>query len=389
MTMTTVARPHHSHIFALTPVLVVGVVLGFGLLGSSGSYAAQPDESFSAKLRVQLLAKMKETATPGALVYVDGPGVKPLTFKLGVADLQMGIPMEADDHMRIGSVTKTFTAGTILRFVDQRKLSLDDPVSQYEPEVPNGSNITIRELLNMTSGLFDYQEDPAFVKAGSDEPDFVFEPKDLLKIAVAHPPYFPPGAGFHYSNTNTVLLGLIIQMVGGQTVADAYQQQLFGPLGLRYSSMPERQSGTIPAVHPRGYYYSSEKLYAARGAPVDVTTWNPSWGWTAGAAISTLNDMAAWAKALGTGQLLSPATFAQQRQFVKVPGSTAEYGLGMFKVDGYLGHNGSIPGFTSFVGYDPVHHRTVIVLTNLALSTGLSPADQLAQIARDALAAAP
>jgi len=297
--------------------------------------------------------------------------------------------MEAEDQMRIGSVTKTLTAVTILRFVDQRRLSLDDPVSKYEPEVPNGSNITIRELLNMTSGLFDYQEDPAFVKAGSDEPDSAFDPKDLLKIALAHPPYFMPGAGFHYSNTNTVLLGLTIQMIGGQTVADAYQQQLFGPLGLRGSSMPERQSGAIPGVHPRGYYYSSEALYAARGTPADVTTWNPSWGWTAGAVISTLDDMAVWAKALGTGQLLSPGTFAQQQQFVKVPGSTAEYGLGMFKVDGYLGHNGSIPGFTSFVGYDPVHHRTVVVLTNLALSTGLSPADQLAQIARDALATAP
>jgi D-alanyl-D-alanine carboxypeptidase len=175
------------------------------------------------------------------------------------------------------------------------------------------------------------------VKLGSDRPDSVFDPSDVIAVAMKHPLYFPPGTSCHYSNTNTVLLGLIIQQVAGQTVADAYEQQLFGPLGMSHTSFPDRSSSAIPEPHARGYYFATEEQYAARGLPTDETTWNPSWGWTAGAAISTVHDLATWAPALGTGRLLSRATFAQQTKFIPVPGSTARYGLGMFDFDGYYG----------------------------------------------------
>ena len=111
----------------------------------------------------------------------------------------------------------------------------------------------------------------------------------------------------------------------------------------------------------------------------------PSWGWTAGAAISTVHDLATWARALGTGRLLSRATFAQQIQFIAVPGSTARYGLGMFDFDGYYGHNGSLPGYTTFVAFQPQQHRTMVVMTNLT-TPGQSPADQLALILINKLA---
>jgi len=245
--------------------------------------------------------------------------------------------------------------------------------------------ITIRELLNMSSGFFDYHEDDAFAKLGSERTDTVFDPTEVIAVAMKHPLYFRPGTSFHYSNTNTVLLGLIIQQVAGQTVADAYQQQLFGPLNMTHTSFPDRTSSAIPDPHARGYYYATDQQYAARGLPTDETTWNPSWGWTAGAAISTIHDLAIWARALGTGQLLSRNTFAQQRQFIPVPGSTARYGLGMFDFDGYYGHNGSLPGYTTFVAYQPHLHRTIVVITNLT-TPGKSPADQLATIIINQLA---
>jgi D-alanyl-D-alanine carboxypeptidase len=368
----------------ITVVAVASLTLA---LFTAGSSATQPDPAvpaFGRDLRPLLEARMRQTATPGAVVYVNVPGKGTWLTALGTANLSNRAPMSTALSTRIGSVTKTFTAETILRLVDQGKIGLDDPVSKYRPEVlkvagGGAEHITIRQLLNMSSGFFDYQEDGDFLKLGSDRPDSVFDPPYLISVAMKHRLYFTPGTSFHYSNTNTVLLGLIIQQVAGQTVADAYEQQLFGPLGMSHTSFPDRSSSAIPEPHARGYYYATDEQYSARGLPTDETTWNPSWGWTAGAAISTVHDLAAWAPALGTGRLLSRATFAQQTKFIAIPGSTARYGLGMFDFEGYYGHNGSLPGYTTFVAFQPRQHRTIVVITNLT-TPGQSPADQLAAI---------
>jgi D-alanyl-D-alanine carboxypeptidase len=375
------ARPSKLWALAVAGLVIATLVL----VPTSGSASpAGGTPAFGSALRPLLLEQMKHTGTPGAVVYVDVPGKGTWEAALGTGDLSTNAPMRASFYTRIGSVTKTFTAETILRLVDAGKLSLDDPVSKYQPEVlgvkgGGAAHITIRELLNMSSGFFDFQEDPAFVTLGTNRPDMVFDPDYVISVAMKHPLYFAPGTDFHYSNTNTVLLGLIIQQVAGETVADAYYQQLFGPLGMSQSSFPDRSSSDIPGPHARGYYYATAEQAAALGTPTDETTWNPSWGWTAGAAISTVHDLVIWARALGTGELLKPATFAQQKQFIAVPGSTARYGLGLFDFDGYFGHNGSLPGYTTFVAYQPITHRTIVVITNLT-TPGQSPADQLASI---------
>jgi len=393
--MTTFERAgrHRTLLLCLTGAAIAAMVgLGLSSTGTSRATAApERAPAFGRELRPLLEAKMKQNGTPGAVVLVDVPGKGTWETSIGVADLSTRAPMDTSSFTRIGSVTKTFTAETILRLADEGKLSLDDLVSKYQPEVlavagGGAEHITIRELLNMSSGFFDFQEDDAFIKLGTDRPDMVFDPTDVIAVAMKHPLYFPPGTGFHYSNTNTVLLGLIIQQVAGQTVADAFQQQLFGPLGMTQTSFPDRTSSAIPDPHARGYYYATDQQTAAVGTPADETTWNPSWGWTAGAGISTVHDLGVWARALGTGQLLSPAMFAQQTQFIAVPGSTARYGLGMFDFDGYFGHNGSLPGYTTFVAFQPQSHRTIVVITNLT-TTGRSPADQLATIIIAKLAA--
>ena len=393
MTSVRRATTRTRTMFTITIVAVAALVVGVTSIGSSTATATASQEtvpSFGGQLRPLLEAHMRQTATPGAIVFVDVPGKGTWTTSLGTADLSTHSPMDTSFYTRIGSVTKTFTAETILRLVDEGQLRLDDRVAKYQPEVlgvvgGGAGRITIRELLNMSSGFFDYQEDDAFAKLGSERPDTVFDPTEVIAVAMKHPLYFRPGTSFRYSNTNTVLLGLIIQQVAGQTVADAYQQQLFGPLNMTHTSFPDRTSSAIPDPHARGYYYATDQQYAARGLPTDETTWNPSWGWTAGAAISTVHDLAIWARALGTGQLLSRNTFAQQRQFIPVPGSTARYGLGMFDFDGYYGHNGSLPGYTTFVAYQPHLHRTIVVITNLT-TPGKSPADQLATIIINQLA---
>jgi D-alanyl-D-alanine carboxypeptidase len=125
-------------------------------------------------------------------------------------------PVSADDHIRVGSVTKTWTTTVILQLVQENKLSLDDPVSKHRPDVPGGDRITVEQLLTMRSGLFNYTETLELNSAMDQEPQRVWEPEQLLALAFAHPPYFGPGEGFHYSNTNTALLGLIAEKIEGK-----------------------------------------------------------------------------------------------------------------------------------------------------------------------------
>lgn len=392
MTLTRSTHRRRS-LIAISATALAVIAVAAVLTTAGGDSVASADHSpprFARGLNDLITAKMKETATPGAIVSISVVGQGHWQQTFGVENLSTGAEMEADRFTRIGSVTKTFTGETILRLVDEGKLALDDKVSKYQPQVLGVAGggaevITIRQLLNMSSGFFDFQEDEPFVKEASEQPDTAFDPKYVVGVAMKHPLYFTPGSSFHYSNTNTVLLGLIIQQVAGQTVADAFYQQLFGPLGMTHSGIPDRYNSSVPDPHPRGYYYATPAEYAARGVPRDETTWNPSWGWTAGAAISQVDDLMIWAKALGTGKLLKPATFAQQQQYVDVPGSTAKYGLAIFNFDGYIGHNGSLPGYTSFVAYSPTRKATIVVLTNLT-TPSQSPADQIAALIIDRLA---
>src|SRR5215472_704559 len=210
------AQQSHYMIRLVSPLFLLFIlaaslwVTSFPASTVSAASTSRPP-GYVARLRPLLLAKMQQLRIPGALVYVDDPGQGSWVMGLGTGNLATRQPMQVNNYMRIASITKTMTATVILRLVDQGKLGLDDPVSKYQPEVPNGKNITIRELLNMSSGLFNYSEDKGFDPALLANPYKVWQPEELLAIAFKHQPYFAPGKGWHYSNTNTVLLGLIIE----------------------------------------------------------------------------------------------------------------------------------------------------------------------------------
>jgi D-alanyl-D-alanine carboxypeptidase len=371
--------------------------------------SANTEPAFAATLRPKLLAKLWEQGTPGAIIYVDAPGQGTWTAALGVAEIQTGAPMDAANHVRIGSITKTLTATAVLQLVDEGKLGLDDPIARYMPEVPGGAKITIRQLLNMTSGLFNTTEDAKLNQRIDANPGLVWQPRDLLAVAFAHPPYFAPGAGFHYSNTNTEILGLLVEKLTGLPLAKALQQRIFAPLGMNASSLPSVDDASIPEPHAHGYLYgtntdANNALLAAfagdaAGArvtvpvgtlPVDATNWNPSYSWASGSVISNLNDLKLWAKALATGSLLKPST---QRERLAGTPHNPSYGLGIDKfesIGGFIGHNGAVPGFTSFMGYLPERDATIIVVAtsmvapNVILNEAI-PADALAEIVQQAL----
>jgi D-alanyl-D-alanine carboxypeptidase len=212
------------------------------------------------------------------------------------------------------------TAAVILQLVQEGKLRLEDPVAKYRPEVPNGQNITIAQMLEMRSGLFSYTFDETFEARLDAEPEYMWRPGELLGIAFAHPPSFTPGAGYEYSNTNTVLLGLRIEQLTGKSLEDQFRQRIFQPLGLKQTTMPVDKDNRIPTPHPHGYMFgtnlstltepgapASERTAAENGTlrPDDFTGISPSWAWAAGSAISTANDLARYIEALADGELLN------------------------------------------------------------------------------------
>jgi D-alanyl-D-alanine carboxypeptidase len=355
-------------------------------LGALAAEAAGPRPAPCVpRLHALLEAQMTQLRIPGLIVLVDEPGFCHFSAALGEEDVVAHRRMRIEDKMRIGSVTKTFTGTVVLQLVDEHLIGLDDAIGSYLPSVPNGNGISIRQLLQMRSGLYNYTDDPGFNATLHDHPAKAWTPDEVLAVSYAHPPNFAPGAQYEYSNTNSVLLGLLVEHVTQHSFETELERRILEPLRLRDTSFP--LTAAIPFPHSHGYEYGStigtlfpDPCDGATVGPHDSTDMNPSWGWSAGQMISTLRDLKVWAKALAVGTLLTPETQAQRLAFLPVaPGAPIGYGLHVNNVGGLIGHNGSLPGFQSFMGYIPERGATLIVLANTDPdgTCGL-PADDLA-----------
>lgn len=283
-------------------------------------------DSVAMRDTVERLAK--EMLVPGAVVILRAPHGE-FTTTYGVTTFGGAVPTGLEQHVRVGSNTKTWTATVILQLIQEGRLSLDDPVSKYLPDVPNGAHISIEQLLAMRSGLYNYTETLELNRALDEQPDRVWTPEQLLALSFEHPPEFAPGTRFGYSNTNTILLGLIAeQLEGGKPLATIMRDRLFTPLGLRNTVLPDITSNAIPEPYSHGYMYGNNVLtmgsppalpdsmqaaaHAGRLAPRDQTRMNPSWGWAAGAGISTAHELVAWVQALVGGELLNADLHARR-----------------------------------------------------------------------------
>ncbi|WP_405725694.1 beta-lactamase family protein [Streptomyces sp. NBC_00028] len=331
------------------------------------------DPKLVSRLDTAIEKVRREAGIPGVVAGLWMPGKGSYVRATGVADKATGRPMTSDVFVRIGSETKTFTVTALLELVDDGLIRLDDPISRYIHGVPNGHRITLRHLAEMRSGLYPYTADADFQHDLLSDPARSFTPREVLAYGFKHKNTFAPGAKFEYSNTNLVLLGLVVEKVSGRSLTDFLDERVLRPARLHHTLLP--RDFEFPRPHPRGY--TNQTL---TGEVADSTDWNPSWAWAAGAMISDLRDLRRWAKIVATGTLLRPETQAERLTMLPTGFPGTKYGLGIFESGGWIGHNGSIPGYETVTVYLPSKKATLVLMINTDIfSEGQEPSTLLAR----------
>ncbi|MFF2120410.1 serine hydrolase domain-containing protein [Kitasatospora sp. NPDC058184] len=328
--------------------------------------AAAPAAASSDAVQQGLNALVRTDGIPAALATVrDGRG-RTRDYTAGVGDLATGAKVPVDGQVRIGSNTKTFTAVVVLQLAGEGKVDLDASVDTYLPglvrgEGIDGHGITVRQLLQHTSGLPDYEgllEETALRTR-------YFEPRELLDMALGQKPAFAPGEKFGYSSTNYVLAGLIVQRVTGRPIAEEIDRRIIRRIGLRHTYFPAVGDRTIRETHPKGYRRESADAPLA-----DFTELDPSAAWAAGQMISTNSDLNRFfTELLVPDRLLPAAQLAQMRTTVPV-GDGMAAGLGIFSrtltCGGvYWGHGGDIPGYETRGGATDDGRAVNIAMTTI------------------------
>ncbi|MBX7132757.1 MAG: beta-lactamase family protein [Fimbriimonadaceae bacterium] len=334
------------------------LMIGIGCGGSSGSTRQGFPPEMTAEASRQIEAFLTVGLAPGTIVSVSSPQGT-WTKAFGVSNTATGEKMRTDMAFRIGSVTKTFTAQVILLLAQDGLLALDDPISDHLSGVPRGDEVTIRMMASMNSGIPSYSKNPEFVDLLLGDWVRTWQPQEL-------PPYgyeldfpFDPNEGFDYSNTNTVLLGLLIEKIENKPLAQVFQERIFNPLGLTRTSFPSTNQMPAPFAHG----YSSQN---SANRYEDATFYSPSWGFSAGQLISTIEDLNVYAKSLGTGSLMSPQMMQERLKWRDVPPMSPllHYAFGMVYVSGWLGHTGELPGYNTACYYNPSIQASIVVMTN-------------------------
>jgi len=357
---------------------VLVLIVAVALVASAGWANGKPLEgrdpkSASSPLPAPTRAKVERIVrqfydanhTAGVLVGIWSPKGT-FVSATGVADLATGMPLSTDMQFKIASQTKAFTGNLILQLVGEKKVSLDDHISKWVAGVPNGDQITIRQLLNMTSGLstgfLSEEVNVAKLATGC-------TPEDILTAGASQPPVAPPGKKWSYSNYGYDLLGRVVELTTGQDVSTAIQQRIAEPLGLQRTFLPTSGNGLS---EPFTHGYGTGDVPSAQAPAVvsdDATALQQSCVWASGGMVSTLSDLRVWSRALATGALLKPAVWREAKKGAIPYEFSDDYngpgrwrqGLGFVETGGFIGKEGSFPGYESVTMYSPSRNTTIAV----------------------------
>jgi D-alanyl-D-alanine carboxypeptidase len=342
------------------------------------STGATDTDSKSAVLDRALAELVAMPGGPPGVISIVQVGGDRTVHSAGVGDLATRAAPNISDHMRIASTAKAFSGATALSLVDQGKLSLDDTIGEWLPDLPAAwSAVTLRQLLNHTSGLPDFTRSPAFGQAVGASPDTPLPPDQLLSFVADQPLVFPPGSRYVYDNSDNIAIGLMVQAATGKTYAEALKEQVLQPLGLDSTSLPAGVDMPEPVLH--GYELDLPN------PPEDVTNLVAAgWSWASGGIVSTPQDMNSFIRGYVSGKLFGPQTQAQQTDLFIPGGESGPPGpgvnsasLALFRYETpcgvVYGHTGNIPGYTQFAVASPDGTRSATVAMTLGRNVGGTP----------------
>ena len=349
-------------------VLAVPVVAAIALGAAGGAASAAPSkgEAESLKSRAQGLVG---DGYPAVLAAVSDSKGESAGVAVGKGSLETGQAPPMDGEVRVGSNTKTFVAVVVMQMVQEGKVGLDEPIETYLPglikgEGVDGSRITVRQLLQHTSGLPEYTD----TTPGSGDifqiKDHYIPPRDLLDTALGKPAAFEPGTQWKYTNTNYVVLGMLVERVSQRPVGEQIDQRIVKKLGLSHTYFPAPGDRSIKGTHPQGYHLS------AGGKLEDITEMDPAWAWAAGAMVSTPSELNTFFQAVLDGRLLSQASIDEMKKGVDTGAGGAVYGLGLIGTPlscggTSWGHNGGIHGYRTYDAVGPDGTAVTVAVTAL------------------------
>ena len=383
------ARPGHRRGSVVWRVLAVPVAaaIALGAVGGAASAAPSKGEAESLKSRAQGLV---EAGYPAALAAVSDSKGESAGVAVGKGSLETGQAPPMDGEVRIGSNTKTFVAVVVMQLVQEGKVGLDEPIETYLPGLIKGegidaSRITVRQLLQHTSGLPEYTD----TTPGSGDifqiKDHYAQPRDhLLGTALGKPAAFEPGTQWKYTNTNYIVLGMLIERVSQRPVGEQIDQRIVKKLGLSHTYLPGNGEKKLHGPHPQGYHLSAE------GKLEDMTDLDTSLAWAAGGMVSTPSELNTFFQAVLDGRLLTQASIDEMKNGAVDAsshlGPGTVYGLGLIGTSlscggTAWGHHGGIAGYETHDGVGP--DGTAVTVTVTALSSDIADQSNLESSAKE------
>ena len=325
------------------------------LLLAASVPAARAD--IGSMLQSMLDERVSKWNVPGGVLRVEAPGIGTWTITSGVEDRETNAAMNPAHLFRIGSNTKSFTSAAILRLQERGLLKIDDAIDKYLAglNIPAADSITIRNLMNHTSGLGEY----SLALSDSSNPLTVLTPEELVTMGIAVAPNldFRPGTGWSYSNTGYIALGMIIERVSGKTYEQFITDEFITPLGLTHTYVP--LDASFPEAYAKGYMLQED------GSFMELSFIHPSITWSAGCMVSTVDDLAKWVNALIGGKALKPESMALYREMVPTGSDNMLYSFGIICYnDRFWWHNGGIPEYYSQMWIDAETGVTVTAYVN-------------------------
>ncbi|MEN8224003.1 MAG: serine hydrolase domain-containing protein [Bacteroidota bacterium] len=347
-----------DQIAVFIPALLIFVILNSCAKHDEPIKQALFPKAYKVQIDEMISETLESTNVPGVILGVWIDGVGEYCISEGTSNITTNDPMETDFHFRVGSVTKTFTGLAVLMLADEGLIDLDEPVQTYLPDknIPRGDEITVRMLGDMTSGLYSYTYDSIFGAEFLNNPDKVWYPDSLLALAFRNENLFDPGTDFFYCNTNTIILGLLVEKISNKTIPDFLKEKILMPLELANTYWPH--GSFIPPSYAHGY-----TVQTIDGHMADATYWNPSWAFTAGQLISTIKDLRTHIESLAKGGLISEEMLREQQQWIVIP-NKGKYGFGISNKNGWLGHIGSIPGYNTAMYRHEAAGVTIVINVN-------------------------